>query len=127
MFSTPLAFALMLLSALTLTSALPTTQSSNTPATSLAARDAQAVTFTLIDATQHQWTTAIPSTMEFTRTNVAESIAHIAIDNPGQYPCAFFGVDGAVIVSFPGTEKYVDVGPPETIVGGICGPFKSHE
>lgn len=83
------------------------------------------VTITLIDATQHQWPITVPSTQTWTPTGVAESISHVHIENTGYVPCAFFGVDGAVIVSFPGDVKDLDVGPPQTIVGGICGPFGS--
>lgn len=83
-----------------------------------------AVTITLIDATQHHWPISVPSTQSWTPTNVKESISHVHIENKGFVPCAFFGVDGAVIVSFPGDVKDLDVGPPQTIVGGICGPFR---
>jgi len=82
------------------------------------------VTITLIDATQHQWPITIPSTQTWTPTNVKESISHVHISNTGNVPCAFFGVDGAVIVSLPGQVKDMDVGPPQTLVGGICGPWK---
>lgn len=82
------------------------------------------VTITLIDATQHKWPISIPDTQKFTRTDVTESISHVHIENTGYVPCAFFGVDGAVIISFPGDVKDMDVGPPQTIVGGVCGPFK---
>ena len=87
-------------------------------------RDQSDVTITLIDATQHQWPVTISADQKFTRTNVQESISHVHIENDGYVPCAFFGVDGAVIVSFPGDVKDMDVGPPQTIVGGICGPFR---
>lgn len=84
-----------------------------------------AVTITLVDATSHHWPITVPSTQTWTPTNVAESISHVHIENTGDVPCAFFGVDGAVIVSFPGDVKDLDVGPPQTIVGGTCGPFRS--
>lgn len=83
-----------------------------------------AVTITLIDATEHKWPITVPSTQTWTPTNVVESISHVHIENTGYVPCAFFGVDGTVIVSFPGDVKDLDVGSPQTIVGGICGPFK---
>jgi len=83
-----------------------------------------AVTITLIDATQHNYPVTIPGTQTWTPTNIAESISHVHIENTGYVPCAFFGVDGAVIVSFPGDVKDMDVGPPQTIVGGICGPWR---
>lgn len=83
-----------------------------------------AVTITLIDATQHEFTVTIPGTQTWTLTNVAESISHVQIENTGYVPCTFYGVDGAMIVSMPGDVKGMDVGAPQTIVGGICGPCK---
>ncbi len=85
-----------------------------------------AVTITFEDDTDNHWPITVPSSQTWTPTNVAESISHVHIENTGFVPCAFFGVDGTVIVSFPGDVKDLDVGPPQTIVGGICGPFK-HE
>lgn len=87
------------------------------------ARQAGNVEITLIDATNHQWPISIPSTQTWTPTNVQESISHVHITNTGNVPCAFFGVDNAVIVTFPGEVKDMDVGPPQTLVGGICGPW----
>lgn len=84
------------------------------------------VTITLIDATNHHWPVTVPSTQTWTTTNVRESISHVHIENTGYVPCAFFGVDGTVILSFPGDVKDLDVGPPQTIVGGICGPWGAH-
>lgn len=80
------------------------------------------VTITLIDATQHQWPITIPSTQSWTPTYVQESISTVRIENTGYVPCAFFGIDGAVIFSMPGDVKEMAVGPPQVIVGGICGP-----
>lgn len=90
----------------------------------IAARQAPTgpVTITLIDATSHHWPITIPSTQVWTLTNVAESISHVHIENEGTIPCTFYGVDGAEIVSSPGDVKDMDVGAPQTIVGGICGP-----
>ena len=88
-----------------------------------AANSSSPVTITLVDATQHHWPITVPSTQTWTPTNVAESISHVQIENTGYVPCVFFGVDGAVIVSFPGDVKDMDVGPPQTIVGGTCGPL----
>lgn len=89
--------------------------------TSLSARQA-AVTVTLIDATQHKWPITISSVKEWTPTNVVESISHVSISNTGYIPCTFYGVDGAIVVTMPGEVKEMDVGAPQTIVGGICGP-----
>ncbi|KAK5939459.1 hypothetical protein PMZ80_007836 [Knufia obscura] len=96
------------------------------PASAPVTQSNPVVTITLIDATQHHWPITVPSTQTWTPTNVAESISHVHVENTGYVPCAFFGVDGTVIVSFPGDVKDLDVGPPQTIVGGICGPFR-HE
>lgn len=84
------------------------------------------VTITLIDATNHQWPVTIPSSQTWTPTNVQESISHVQINNSGNVPCVFFGVDGAVVVTIPGEVKYMDVGPPQTLIGGVCGPFEGH-
>lgn len=89
--------------------------------TSLSARQA-AVTVTLIDATGHTWPITISSVQQWTLTNVAESISHVSISNTGYVPCTFYGVDGVTVVTVPGEVKEMDVGAPQTIVGGICGP-----
>ena len=85
------------------------------------------VTITLIDATQHEYPVTIPSTQTWTPTDVIQSISHVEIANTGYVPCAFFGIDGAVILSMPGDVKSMDVGPPQVIVGGICGPWRGDE
>lgn len=90
--------------------------------TALSTRQAADVTITLIDATEHTWPITISSVEQWTPTNVVESISHVQITNTGYVPCTFYGVDGAIVLSMPGDVKYMDVGAPQTIVGGICGP-----
>ena len=81
---------------------------------------------TLIDATSHEWTIAAPSDYSYFPTNIAESISHVRLTNEGNVPCHFFGVDGLVIESLPGdVGREIDVGPPQVIVGGICGAWLS--
>lgn len=99
----------------TLTSALPAPQTSYSTG--------GPVSLTLIDAVGHEWPIVIPADQSSVLTNVAESISHVHINNQGDVPCAFWGVDGAVILEFPGEVKDMDVGPPQTIVGGRCGPW----
>ena len=101
-----------LLAATTL--AAPTTPAPQHPPTA---------SITLIDAVNHEWTIEAPCDQSWFPTNVKESISHVRLNNQGDVPCHFFGVDGAIIASLPGTVKYQDVGPPQTIVGGICGPW----
>lgn len=113
-----LAFLSLCLAASTIAAPAPVPQTSSS---------ATEVTITLMDATQHAWPIAIPSTQTWTPTAVVESISHVHIENTGSVPCAFFGVDGAVIVSFSADVKDMDVGPPQTIAGGICGPLKSRD
>lgn len=81
------------------------------------------ISLTLIDAVGHSWPIVIPSDQSWALTNVAESISHVIINDQGSVPCVFFGVDGLAIVEFPGEVKEMDVGPPQTIVGGHCGPW----
>jgi hypothetical protein len=80
------------------------------------------IQITLIDATGHQYPVSIPITNTYTPTNIKESISHVHISNTGPELCVFYGVDGAKIVELPNMVKDMDVGPPQTIVGGICGP-----
>jgi hypothetical protein len=101
---------------LTLTSALPT-YPSNPPTSPPKA------SITLIDAVNHEWTITAPADQSVFLTGVKESISHVRLNNQGSVPCKFWGVDGVVIVSLPGDVKYMDVGPPQTIVGGVCGPW----
>ncbi|KIW07347.1 uncharacterized protein PV09_02194 [Verruconis gallopava] len=82
------------------------------------------VSITLIDAVGHEFPVWAPSDQSHFATNVKESISHVRINNDGSIPCAFWGVDGVTILSMPGEEKYMDVGPPQTIVGGYCGPWQ---
>jgi hypothetical protein len=94
------------------------------PAPQAAATGNGPVSITLIDAVGHEWPIYVPSDQSYVATNVKESISHVRINNQGSVPCAFWGVDGAVIVEMPGEVKYMDVGPPQTIVGGHCGPCR---
>ncbi|KAL6244587.1 hypothetical protein RBB50_008829 [Rhinocladiella similis] len=82
------------------------------------------VSVTFIGAADAQYTLDIPANSVFTPTNNALSISHIQTSAGG--PCVFFGVDGAVFVA-PASGGYGDVGPPQTIAGGICGPFPGHQ
>lgn len=109
-----------LLTALTVLGALTQASSANP----IAARQASTVSVTFIGAANAQYTLEIPANSVFTPTNNALSISHISTSAGG--PCAFFGVDGAVFVA-PADGGYGDVGPPQTIAGGICGPFPGHE
>jgi hypothetical protein len=86
------------------------------PATS----GAQMASITLIDATQHEWTITAPMSGDSFPINVKESISHVHLNNQGNVPCTFYGVDGVEIVSMPGETKDMDVGPPQTIVSGSC-------
>ncbi|KAK6383806.1 hypothetical protein LTS17_003098 [Exophiala oligosperma] len=82
------------------------------------------VSVTFIGAADAQYTLEIPANSVFTPTNNALSVSHIQTSAGG--PCVFFGVDGAVFVA-PAAGGYGDVGPPQTIAGGICGPFPGHQ
>ncbi|KIX02356.1 uncharacterized protein Z518_08297 [Rhinocladiella mackenziei CBS 650.93] len=93
-------------------------------ATPINARQTPAVSVTLIGAANAQYTMEIPVNSAFTHTNNDLSISHISTSGGG--PCVFFGVDGAIYVS-PPQGGYGDVGPPQTIAGGICGPFPGHD
>jgi hypothetical protein len=93
--------------------------------TAQAAADNGPVSITLIDAVGHEWPIYVPADQSRVATNVKESIAHVRVNNQGAVPCAFFGIDGAIIVALPETVKYMDVGPPQTIVGGHCGPWRA--
>ena len=77
-----------------------------------------AISVTLLGATpEAQYTVSIPTTGYFTSTNNALSISH-AQTNGG--PCGLFGIDG--LIQEIDSATYVDVGPPQTIVGVACGP-----
>lgn len=93
-------------------------------ATPISSRQAPTVSVTFIGAADAQYTLDIPVNSVFTPTNNLLSISHISTSAGG--PCAFFGVDGAIFVA-PPAGGYGDVGPPQTIAGGICGPFPGHE
>ncbi|EXJ80989.1 hypothetical protein A1O3_07277 [Capronia epimyces CBS 606.96] len=94
-------------------------------ATPISARQSSAsVSVTFIGAADGQYTLDVPLDSVFTPTNNALSVSHISTVGAG--PCVFFGVDGAVYVSPPAGGEG-DVGPPQTIAGGICGPFPGHQ
>ncbi|KIW91828.1 uncharacterized protein Z519_07798 [Cladophialophora bantiana CBS 173.52] len=78
------------------------------------------VSATFIGAADAQYTLQIPANSEWFPTDNPLSISHIQTSAGAS--CAFFGVDGAVVV-LPAAGGYVDVGPPQTIAGGVCGPF----
>ncbi|KAK4938008.1 hypothetical protein LTR10_021497 [Elasticomyces elasticus] len=82
------------------------------------------VSVTFIGAADAQYTLDIPVSSTWTPTNNVLSISHIHTSAGG--PCVFFGIDGAVFVA-PAEGGYGDVGPPQTIVGGICGPFPGQD
>lgn len=65
---------------------------------------------------EDQLTIPIPTTSSFTPTGYGSSISHVVTSGG---PCTFFGVDGLVL-TVPGAGL-VDVGPPQTIVGVVCG------
>jgi hypothetical protein len=104
---------LPILGSLTLTSAGPIISSRQS-----------SVSVTFIGAADAQYTLDMPANSVFTPTNNALSISHIQTSVGG--PCVFFGVDGAVFVA-PAAGGYGDVGPPQTIAGGICGAFPGHQ
>ncbi|OAP59972.1 hypothetical protein AYL99_04974 [Fonsecaea erecta] len=81
---------------------------------------ATTVSATFIGAADAQYTLAIPANSEWFPTDNPLSVSHIQTA-PGA-ECAFFGIDGAVI-TLPAYGGEVDVGPPQTIAGGVCGPF----
>lgn len=74
------------------------------------------VEITLIGAADAQYSISVPCNNMFTPTNNVLSISHVQ-SNSG--PCAFIGVDGGFLVVDSG---YADYGPPQTVVGVICGP-----
>ena len=100
---------------LALTSAAPAALPAGGPQ-SPAAQDA--ISVTLFGATpEAQYTVSIPTTGYFIPTGNALSISHAQTDGG---PCGLFGIDQLVLEIDSAT--YVDVGPPQTIVGIACGP-----
>ena len=100
---------------LALTSAAPTAAPAAAPQSP---PPQSAISVTLLGATpEAQYTVSIPTTGYFIPTNNALSISH-AQTNGG--PCGLFGIDGLLLEIDAAT--YVDVGPPQTIVGIACGP-----
>jgi hypothetical protein len=103
-----------LLPVLSVLATIPFTSASPTPRQS-------GISATFIGAANAQFTVPIPQLSTWTPTNNVLSISHIQT-SAGSDSCTFFGIDGAVVV-LPQGGGFVDVGPPQTIVGGICGPF----
>ena len=108
-----------LISAIAFLSALASAAPAALPASSPPSpRGEDAISLTLFGATpEAQYTVLIPTTGYFTPTYNALSISH-AQSSGG--PCGLFGIDGLVLELAQAT--YVDVGPPQTIVGIACGP-----
>ncbi|KAJ9606980.1 hypothetical protein H2200_008991 [Cladophialophora chaetospira] len=94
-------------------------------ASPLATRQTPSVSATFIGAANAQYNVQIPELSSWVSTANPLSVSHIQT-TPGSGPCTFFGVDGAVIV-LPASGGSVDVGPPQTIAGGVCGPFPGHD
>jgi len=87
----------------------------------LESRQSGSVTVTFIGAADAQYSLQIPVNSQFTPTNNPLSISHISTSGG---PGACFGVDGAIYVAEG--AGYGDVGPPQTIVGCVFGPFPGH-
>jgi len=85
-------------------------------ATPIEARQAGTVSATFFGAAGAQYTVDMPLNSAFSPTHNALSISQITTDGG---PCAFFGIDGGVFV-VPGAGQ-ITAGPPQTIVGGVCG------
>jgi hypothetical protein len=86
----------------------------------LQSRQGSTVTATLAGAAGAQYTISLPIDAGWIATDNALSVSHISTSAySGQ--CTFFGVDGVVVVVSEGPG--MDVGPPQTIAGGVCGKF----
>lgn len=111
----------------TLTTGITATPMANNANTARQASGPDYVTATFIGAADAQYTLQIPVSSTWTPTNNPLSISHISTTANGEgQPCVFFGTEGAVFVSGPG-GGFGDVGPPQPIAGGICGPFPGED